>query len=430
MHERTQRAVARLMFVFCCAVPTSIVFAMILVSWTPWYQSRKLAELTYALGRETGLEFEIGRCDRIAPGKYVLENVRVSDPDSRQPVATIRLIDYFHDDHQVAVILHQPQFQSAGLGHAWTMLHERLISRPARTVLPITITATDASILSRTGSMPPMIVRADVRPEKENVRMIVEAEHPTHPLGPRLRVDLFRDRDQEIPTTKLVLSTEGTALPCSALAEYAPAIKSLGRDAEFRGVMECNETPNGWSYDLKTSSFTNLNLSDLTDHLPHRVVGIAELHLRRCLIDPGESVDLVGSIESSKPSNLRIKTPLLLAIREHLGMRIDEGAFVANPNGIECDLTVDFEIRDQTMTLTGIRNNVILYSRGRPIALAPLLPLDADRITATLAPPSRWLATWNQVLLPSAPTVSAGSAVAPQIRTVRNLDAEPTIWQQ
>ncbi len=430
MHERTQRAVARLLFVFCCAVPTSIVFLSILVTWTSWYQTRKLAELTHNLGLQTGLVFQVDRCQRIAPGKYVLENVRVSDPDTRQHVVTIRLIDYFHGRDHVAMVLHQPEFQSAGLGHAWTMLHDRLISRPAQTVLPISIAATDVSILSRTGSMPPLDVSATITPEGESVRLIARAENTGRQIGPRIRVELFRDRDRELPATELVLSTDGTALPCSALAEYAPAIEHLGPRAEFSGVIACQQTTHGWSFDLGSSSLTKLSLNDLTDHLPHRVIGQAELHFRRCVIDPGESVHLVGTLQSTKPANLRIKTPLLIAMRDHLAMAVDERELVPNPNGIECELALDFDIRDETMTLTGIGDNVVLYSRGRPIAAPPAQRIDAARLTAMLAPPSRWMAAWNSVLLPSSPAAASDGLPAATFRSVRNLDGEASIRQR
>ncbi len=39
MHERTQRAVARLLFAFACALPTAITLMLVMVTYTPWYQT-------------------------------------------------------------------------------------------------------------------------------------------------------------------------------------------------------------------------------------------------------------------------------------------------------------------------------------------------------------------------------------------------------
>ena len=55
MHERTQRAMARLMFVFCCAIPTLVTISVIVFTWTPWYHHRCLSQIEAKLSDETGL---------------------------------------------------------------------------------------------------------------------------------------------------------------------------------------------------------------------------------------------------------------------------------------------------------------------------------------------------------------------------------------
>lgn len=436
MHERTQRAVARLLFVFCCAVPTTIVLASILITWTPWYQSKTLARITYNLARETGLEFQIERCRLIAPGKYVLDNVRIADPDTGLPIATIRMIDYFQGKDRVGIVLHQPEIRSSGLAALWASLHDRLIRSRGQTMLPIKIVATDLNIQSRTGSLPLRDLSAEIMPEGNSVRMLVRAGDPSSRTEPQIRVDLFRDREGAVPATELVLSTVGTALPCSALAEYVPAIASLGPDAEFTGTIKCNESLEGWSFDLGSSSVTKMNLSYLTDALPHRVLGDADIHLRRCLIQPGQVVDINGTIEAR---GIRIKPALLAAMHERLGIAVDFQEASEHPNGLEYKLAaIQFEITDETMKLqgicdrflTGIGSDVALYARGRAIAITRPQRFDTDEITAILQPPSRILATWNQVLLPSAPTAVIADRPRAEIRRVTNSTGRETIRQE
>jgi hypothetical protein len=436
MHERTQRAVARLLFVFCCAVPTSIVFTTILVTWTSWYQSKKLAEITYNLGRETGLVFAIDDCRMIAPGKYILENVRVSDPDSGLQIATIRMIDYFRGTDRVGIFLHQPELQSAGLGLAWSVLHDRLISCQAHTILPTSIVATDVNIRSGTGSLPPLELSAEITPEGQSVRMIAHASDPAGRSGPRIRVNLFRNRESTRPATELVLSTEGTALPCSAVAEYAPSIAALGPEAEFSGTIKCNETPTGWCFDLGSSSLRRMNLSYLTESLPHRVIGEADVRLRRCFIRPGQITSIIGTFHAS---DVRVKPALLAAMQDYLGMAIDFGVVGERPNGIECKLAaMDFEISDETMKLTGIcndfhagiGNNVAIYARGRAIAVTAPARIESDQLTTMLQPPSRSVAAWNKILLPSPPVQSIAERPTGGILRVGNSTGEATIRQE
>lgn len=436
MHERTQRAVARLLFVFCCAVPTSAILLVILVSWTPWYQAKRLAEMEYQLGRETGLVFEIDRCRQVAPGKYLLENVQIRDPETKAVVARVRLIDFLRGEEQIGMFLHQPRLESAGLGRIWSMLHDRLISRPEHTVVPVRVAATDLTIHSVTGSLSLTNTGVQITPEENGVRLTADAGASDDPSDPRIHVDLLRDRSGDTPLTELVFSSEGTALPCSALAEYFPIAKLLGPDASFTGVVRCSETPSGWTYEGDGCSVSGMNLSLMTSALPHRVVGDAELRLTRCLVRPGESVSMIGTLKASR---LWLDQPLLLAMRDRLGLAFDDQELAAVEGGLECKLAaVHFEITDQTMQLTGvcdpfgtgIINHVALYSRGRPIAWTRPVRLDSDQVTALLNPRSRSIASWNQIFLPSSPAESADDAPKAAIRSVQNWTGAETIQQR
>ncbi len=436
MHERTQRAVARLLFVFCCAVPTSAVLLAIMVSWTPWYQARRLAGFEHRLALETGLVFQIDRCRQVAPGKYVLENVRIRDPETHAAVATIRLIDFFRDENQLGVFLHQPRLESSGLGRAWSLLHDRLISRPEHTVVPIRVAATDLTVHSPTGSLSLADTGVQVTPEEHGVRLTAQAGSSSGPTDPRVHVDLFRDRSGDVPLTELVFSSEGTALPCTAVAEYFPLAKSLGPEAHFSGAVKCRQTPDGWTYELDGCALTGVNLSLLSSQLPHRVVGEGELSLTRCLVRPGESVSMIGTLKATR---VWLERSLLRSMHDRLGWVFDDQELAAEVDGIECKLAaVHFEITDQTMQLTGvcdpfgsgIVNHVALYSRGRPIAWTKPVRVASDQITAMLNPRSRSVATWNQLFLPSSPAAQADAPPAAAIRNVRNWSGNETVQQR
>ncbi|MCO8120177.1 hypothetical protein NHH03_00385 [Stieleria sp. TO1_6] len=431
MHERTQRAVARLLFVFCCAVPTSLVVMTVLVTWTSWYQSRQLAKLTYQLGRETGLVFQIDSCQQIAPGKYVLKNVRMSDPETGRNIAKIRLIDYLHDEDRVGIWLHQPELQSAGLGRAWSLIHDRLISAPAHTVLPIQIIASNLNIHSRTGSLPLKDVSATVTPESTGVRVIASAGDTSTPGEPLLRASLFRDRSNPLPSTEVVFSTDGTALPCSAIAEYIPAAEMLGPEAHFSGSITARQQADGWVYELGNPTITGIELSRLTQDLPHRVIGDAELHLRRCLIQPGRRVSMIGSLRATE---IRLGYPLLASMRDRLGLIIDEQAAIgssnATPRGIAA---IDFEINDASIQLTGVcdaaQPGVAIYAHSRPIAWTDGGRSDTQQITAILDPPSSAVSSWHQIFLPAAAAPAIASRPAGEIRSLRRASGGPAIRQ-
>ncbi|MEO1615962.1 MAG: hypothetical protein AAFV88_08950 [Planctomycetota bacterium] len=426
MHERTQRAVARLLFVFCCAVPTFAVLTAILVCWSPWYQARQLAELEYRLGLETGLVFEIRSCRQVAPGKFLLDEVELNDPETHQRVARCRMIDFFEGDEHIGIELHQTEIRSAGLGRLWSLIHDRVMSRSERTIKPVRIKAADVNLISATGSLPLGDVFAEVVPEPEGVRMIARAASDFDRTDTRLAMDLFRDRSGPTPSTEWVVSTEGTALPCSALAEYLPFAERLGPGATFRGVIRCNESEDGWAYDLASCTLQAIDLGFVSDVLPHRMSGRASVSLRRCLIRPGHSVNLLGRLTAE---DAWIDASLLVQFRDQLGLLIDESVLGDARQGIDCKLAaVDFEVTDQSLRLTGvcdpygteIMDQVAIFSQGEPIAWTdPARVIRSDRITAVISPPSPSLPAWNQVFLPSLPNTRRGFDAAPSARIRR-----------
>jgi hypothetical protein len=414
---------------------------MILITWTPWYQSRLLARLSYELGRETGLVFDIDQYRQVAPGKLLLQGVAISDPETGDLVATIRMVEYLRENDRVGILLHQPELQSAGLGRAWAVVHDRLISRPEHTIRPIKIAAADLNIHSQSGSLALGDLSATVTPEANGVRLVAEAGSGGGFGGfgrgeLLLRCSLFRDRSGDVPRTDLVFSTEGTALPCSVLAEYLPVAKKLGPDAQFVGNVTCQQTANGWSFDFGSPTLMGVELSRCTEDLPHWIRGTADLHLRRCRIEPGRMVDIIGSFQAR---DVRVGTSLLRALREHTGWLFDETFLDGSNESVECSLAaVDFEITDQTMKLTGICNSmhaaiepgVALFGSGRAIAKTNPQRFNADRFVAALDPSSRTLAAWNQVFLPSSPTIDATGQPSGQIRRASNWSGGETIQQR
>ncbi|KAA5544465.1 hypothetical protein FYK55_09035 [Roseiconus nitratireducens] len=438
MHERTQRAVARLLFVFCCALPSSGVLLAILITWTPWYQNRQLARITYQLNRETGLVFQIDGIRQIAPGKYVLDNVRLNHPETGHRVATVRTVDYFAGPERIGILLHQPELQSSGLGRAWNLLHDRVISRPEHTLLPISIAATDLTIRSRTGSLSLRDVSVSLNPEADGVRMFAEAGDAMASIESLVRVTLFRDRSGPVPTTELVVSTGETSLPCSALAEFSTLARQLGDGARFTGTMKCRQHADGWSYDLGSSSVTGIELSKFSEDLPHRVTGTADLRLQRAVIEPGKTVNVAGTFHARDGW---IGRSLLRSMQERLGFSLEHVEEVSTTHDVQYALAAfHFSITDESMSINGICGpnrdyegsevGVALCAHGLPIVRTGGDRFFAEQIIATIAPPGRDVSRWHQVFLPAPPALSESGQPAAAIRRARAWSGGETIQQR
>ena len=436
MHERTQRAVARLLFVFCCAVPTTLTLLIVLVTWTPWYQDRQLSKLEYELNRETGLVFDIGRLRAASPIQFDLRDVSIHHPETGRLIARIRLVEFIKSDQHIGMVLHQPVIESAEVGWAWSRLHQHLIASPVDSMLPITIAAMDCSIRGDLRSLPLPNVTTTISRDGRDTRMAIVAETSIDAGGPRIRLDLLRKRSGGTPHSEVTFSTQGTSLPCAVFAEHAPWVRQLGPAAHFSGTIACQQIDDRWSFDLGTSKLSQLDLSYLTSDLKHPIHGEGDLQLRRCLIRPNEMVQITGRLRAA---NARLRMPMLVELRDRLSMKIDEPFVSQFASRIDCrHIAVDFQINDESLKLTGVcteirpgvGHDVAIFAHGRPIAWTSGVTINSDSLTEVLGPPAHQLAAWNQWLLPSAQPITTSSAPIGEFRQVRRLQDKASIRQQ
>ncbi|MCG8652786.1 MAG: hypothetical protein MI861_23300 [Pirellulales bacterium] len=450
MHERTQRAIARLTFVFCCAVPTLATMMMILVTWTPWWHQRCRRQIQADLSRDTGMTVRIGDFQRAAPATLHLYDVEIVSPETQRLVAQIREVHWVDHGDQISILLQQPELRSAELRHTWAMIHDRFLCRPDRTSVPVQLAANDLTIQSRPGALTLRDVDAWIRPGlvdktvEATIQCLPATQHGSlenRTLSP-INISVTRDRNGSSPTTSWMLETGDTALPCSALAEYIPSLEQLGSDAMFLGVMRWTLGRDRWSVDLGGSRFSDLSLSHLMEKMPHRLIGDgATLELRRCHVaaERGETtvVDIAGSLHARRGS---IDASLLRSAQRHLGFRV-----VPSDKPITYDLlALDFDLYGPRLQLTGIchkqpgheslGNQVAICADGHPLAVSSQQVLPSTVLMSVMAhqhsqtiPLSRQTTPLLDILLPPSRSTPADRLTVPHISSVRPLYREPSI---
>jgi hypothetical protein len=364
MHERTERAIARLLFVFCCAVPTFFTFAIVFVTWTPWYHNRQLAALEANWSLETGLIVTIEDFDRVSPYRWSLREVRVHEPETELEVAHVRQLDWICEDDRIGISIHHPELQSAQLHSAWQLIHDRFLCRPELTKVPVNIRTNALTVHSKTGSVTMRELDTWIRPRPNSVEATLQGSVAGNSRFP-INVAVTRDRSTDEPKTLWTLETGPTPLPCSALAGYLPLMKRLGADAEFSGTLHWESEKNGgWSVDLGGARFNSVDLGTLFEDLPHSMRGKADVTFDTCRIVPQQIVDLSGTIRSSGGW---IRTSLLQAMNEELGFAVQPES-LNDPDGevfYEL-LALHFAVSKGDMQLTGVCNQQEYYERVAP----------------------------------------------------------------
>ncbi len=418
MHERTQRALARLMFVLCCALPTLVTLGIILVTWTPWYHHRSRIALESRLGEEMGLVVRIADFARLSPYALTLSGVELSEPETGRPIAQVRLAEWATSGGRSALRLSQPQVQSEQLSAFWALVHDRFLCQPQRTREPMRVHVDDLTIASRHGQ--PMSFRRvhiQLQPQARGVRLAVEAVQAHAPDDAPITLQLFRDRAGDTPATKWSLQTGAAALPCSALADFSPLIQHLGPDAEFSGNLEWELSADKWQLNLHGSHFRKLDLSRMFETLPHRLTGLADVDFNRGFIQPGKRIDVDGALVARDGN---IGGSLVRAAHQWLQFEVAQDA-ISQHNLPYDRLALHFSLNGAQLFLTGqcagepgyesAPPGVALCADGRALArsMGQLLP-SANLATAVApehsvqVPLSQQTASMlNLLLLPSRP---------------------------
>lgn len=400
MHERTQRSLARLVFVLCCAVPTFLILTAILVQMSPWYHRRCIDAVEQTIARQTGLVVSIDEYQVISPGHTLLKQVELTDPETGQEVAKVREVEWSRQDGRTVILLQQPELQAETLGQTWALLHDRFLCRPEHLGKSARFAASDLTIHSQHNPITLRDVDAWIGPDGEskvdhqNVRATIQCLLADSSDTSPIQITLLRDRGDAIPTTEWEVTTGDTALPCSAIAEYLPGHwTNLGNEATFAGTMAGVAGSSDWEIDLSGATLANLSLDRIFQHQAHRLSGTATLKLERCRLHPSEKeVDVSGSIHAVDGL---IGRSLLQGTHQYLGFAIHQ-----LPPGIE-DVAYDsmamrFSLDGPRMRLNGICRQELGYKSmpmgvmmraGRfPLAETSNLDLQAIRLMSVLAP--------------------------------------------
>ncbi|WDQ18524.1 hypothetical protein [Rhodopirellula sp. P2] len=401
MHERTMRAVARGLFVACCAVPTCVTMLIILVMWSPWYHRRCIRATEATLALQTGLDVRIGSLERVSPTTWQLGDVQLRDNETKQSIGRIRIVSWVQEDDRTIVRLSQPEIRAEYLDDVWQLVHDRFLCRPEHTLHPIRLAADDLTIQSAHSQITVRDLDGRILPGEKEVSAVLycmlAGERPD--MEP-MEIEIKRRRDEGQPRTSVALRTGELNAPLAWLAGYHPAFEKLGDEATFHGAAKLSQVPSQagmgaaglvWMLDLSSARIENIDMARMTEFLPHRLVGKGSLQLNRCQIVPGGVVDVDGVIQVTRGW---ISASLLPRLAEDLGCQLA----TAVPDDFPFDLiAIDFDLYDGKLAMEGLCNSqrgfekmppgTMLCAGGQPIVRTGPQQIAATQLMRLFAAP-------------------------------------------
>ncbi len=351
MHERTQRAVARLLFALLCALPTLLTFVAVVVSFTPWYVNYRRHEWERELSRRIGLSVEIESLEHPAPATVRLGGVRLLEPETQREVARVHTVTWVTTADKSALRLSQPELQSAMLPYTWRMIHERFLCQPDLTDLPMRMAADDLTIHSSTGPLTLRDVDAWLRPAPGRVEATFQGVPASRDDQSAFHISVVRNRNSKGPTTDWTMKSGDLPLACSALADYLPVLKALGPEATFQGMMKWQVDDRGWAIDLGGSRFDFVDLGTAMQDVPHRLTGLATIKLDRCQFEPGTSLDLSGTLTAGAGF---VSQSLMQSLADQLSFQVAPMIPGDQRDWPYETLALRFDLFGSQMTLAGI----------------------------------------------------------------------------
>lgn len=446
MHERTRRAVARLLFVIGCALPTFVIMLVVLVTFTPWFAHYRRDRLQALLSQRIGLSVEIESVEHPAPATVRLIGVRLREPETNSEVAKVHMITWVTTDSKTAVRLSQPEVQSSMLPFAWRVIHDRFLCQPQLTKVPVRIAADDLTIHSRTGSLTLRDVDAWLRPVKDKVEALIQCVPADRVDLPPVSISVVRDRTGKLPATDWTMNTGDVPLVCSALADYFPAMRSLGADATFMGTMRWKLSSAGWTIDLGGSRFEHVDLETVMQGMAHRLSGRAAIELQTCKIEPGSDLNVLGTLVAEGGA---VSQSLLAALHSQLQFDVAPAIEGDTRDWPYETLAVRFDLIGSDMTLEGICDKqrglqrlpagMVFANAGRGLCSSPAARLTWVGLVRALWPeraealPVSTQTAWLFKFLPAPkPSVLSGSdsgIATPKITSANELLGPASIIQ-
>ncbi len=118
LHENTRRAIARMIFVLCCALPTSLVMAWA-ISWNGATHRQLLLE---QLSKQTGYLASAESVSHPWSDTVRYQQVELRDHETRQLIASLEQLDIIEQADHRQIIIPTAKFTLAG----WQQLQQRL----------------------------------------------------------------------------------------------------------------------------------------------------------------------------------------------------------------------------------------------------------------------------------------------------------------
>ncbi|MFT7642782.1 MAG: hypothetical protein ACI9G1_004541 [Pirellulaceae bacterium] len=402
MHESKRLKACRVGFVLFGVLPTLAVCA-----WIVWIHSShrneyRRQEIERYLTEYCGLLVSVDSLHESLDGTMILSNVSAIDRESQAVVAKIRSIDVVRRENEIVAIASLVEVEPGQLSAVAQLLERQLTRLGTAGPLNVWVEANAVTVKTETADADRTLsqVQCSIEAKQDRVVATIDWQSPSNVVGNATvaTLRLIRERAMGPATTGWELDCNGTALPCSVMADYIPGMADLGDDAQFVGTISCRNIESQWQVDV-TGRFEQIDLDRMvTGRFPHRLTGDATVVLNRATLRDGWLQSAAGNLESDAGV---ISQSLLIAMAAELRVYSPAVTLESQADSLQRyrKLNIGFRIDEGTIELGGGElgggelggaGHVLIYTdRMTPLAQIDKAPRPIEAIVRTLSPLNR-----------------------------------------
>lgn len=362
--------------------------ALVITRWLPGYSKSYEEQISARLGVIASIE----RVTHPRPGITQLEGLRLSHPETSDPLFRASVVEVAHRKRTLSAVVTQPRLDAPQLSPFFRTLHDRLLTAPPSNLDAVTIDCRKLNLWSTEGSHHLTSVSVRWEPTDEGPQASIQFRVNGLDMSEPAYVRIRRDRVVRPAETRWHFHSANIPLPCSLFAPLLPVLGKLGPYSRFNGAVWGAHGHGGWWTEV------NGHLSDVdwgqlvTDPSPHTLTGTGNVAIVHARIEDGRLVTGAGSITAGGGE---VSHSILDAAVQTLDFRYGR---IQTPNPRELlvydQLAVGFAIDSDGLVIQGLcqqcQPRTVIKNGDSSLLLDPIhQPLPMDGLAQML--PSPWL---------------------------------------
>ena len=297
MPDLSRRLLCRVAFVLLCIGPT-IYVGMYAVA-AHWRRERAALYQFWEtrIRQETGFQAEVASIELGNRDDILFHELVLSDPETQEVVARVRRVHIAPAGKRGWVVdVAYPEIPAHQVARLWEPLYDRL--RASRGPGDWSGFVSAKNVTLQRGSDADTLSQFECQFGSSPSGGFAQMEFLLDGYGmtERARIRVHRHRDKHPPETTVFLQTGPGLLPCSAFAEFVPALRHFGKEAHFQGKSEWRLNSEGWRGERFEGKIAIVDMSALVTNLfsHHLWSGTCDLEIRRAEFEAGRLVSAEG----------------------------------------------------------------------------------------------------------------------------------------